>query len=78
MKIIFDNPSGEFDAGQVVSGRVQFVVTKKCQLDGVNVQFLGMAGVRWEEQESMSKHIQTPHASKCNDNFPDINLYILP
>ena len=50
--LTLDNPSGVFYAGQVVSGRIEFVVTKPYESDGAFVQFLGMAEVHWTERHS--------------------------
>ena len=50
--ITLDNPSGVFYAGQVVSGRIQFVVTKQYESDGAFVKFLGMAEVHWSERHT--------------------------
>ena len=47
-----DNPSGVFYAGQVVSGRMQFVTTKPYESDGVFVKFVGMAEVHWSERHT--------------------------
>jgi len=49
-----DNPSGVFYAGQVVSGRMQFVTTKPYESDGVFVKFVGMAEVHWTEKHTES------------------------
>jgi hypothetical protein len=52
LNITFDNPSGVFYAGQVVSGRIQFVVTKPYESDGAFVKFVGMAEVHWTERHT--------------------------
>ena len=57
--ITLDNPSGVFYAGQVVSGRIQFVTTKPYESDGAFVKLVGMAEVHWTENhtESTSMHL---------------------
>ena len=48
----FDNPSGVYYAGQVVSGNVQFVVTKPYKSDGVFIRYMGRADVHWTESRT--------------------------
>ena len=53
--VVFDHTPGVFYAGQNVTGRISFHVTKPINSNGVNIQFSGRADTEWTVNRTTGK-----------------------